>query len=904
MTRPQRGLTWLERVGHRLFRILLRLLPEWFRSKAEPGLTQTFLDRQRDTLKDRGRIGLLRCWIKEMPGLFVTAFRAARLQPDGSPVPSRPFHLAQNMEQLLRDLRFAARNLVRRKRAMTLAVFTFALGIGSSTAMYGVIDSVLLRPLPFNAPDELFAVYLTNPGMAGHPTLGRFASRGTYSWPEIWAIRDGQTSLASFAGYGRRGVTMTGNGAPLRIEIGWSNYELFSMLGVTPLLGRLLNEADEARVEGQSLLLTESFWQERFGGDPAMIGQSIILSDESYTIVGVLPSSAQIGSPAIRAWTAKARGYSEAEWGSHNDMIAVGRLRPGTSVEQAETQMSQVLDSADPNGHGHGIAMYPLLDDQTQGVRPALLALVAGSFVLLLVGCGNVAAILLGAGIDREQELAVRGALGASRGRVVRQLLTESGLIAALGGIGGLLLSGLTLKGLVLLAPPGIPRIEEASIDIRLFLFGFATAVATGVIFGLIPALSLTRGDASPSVGRGTSRPRSKVLSTIVIGELAMATTLLVAGTLLARTLFALNQVDLGFEPDGIVSVNLALPPTLFAGSDSETAGVGAWSYMQEMTDAVAAMPGVTGVARTSVRPLTGDRNNNDVSPEGWVPEGDELLVAERRFVSGNYFDIMGISFVEGRPFDPSEDGLNGADAVILSESLARFAWPNESAIGKDFSFWGREPSIVVGVVRDVRDEQLEEATLFAFYAPAGAFPAQTAGKMLIQTTGNIDERVRDLRAAIQAIDPNVPIISVASLDEYAANMVRDQSYRARLMVVFAIIAVLMAITGIYGVTSRSVARRTREMGIRVALGAQQNEVVVMVVGHGLRLAIVGVGVGLIVAGLSGRWLEGLLYRVSVFDPLSFAGIAGVVLLGAILASLPPSWKAAKTDPLVAFKAE
>lgn len=560
------------------------------------------------------------------------------------------------------------------------------------------------------------------------------------------------------------------------------------------------------------------------------------------------------------------------------------------------------------NDHGHVGRAYPALEDNTRRVRPALIALILGALVLLAVGCGNVAAILIGAGIDREQEIAVRAALGAGRARLGRQLLTESLVLAGVGALGGVLVAGAVHRGLVLLAPPDLPRIGAATLDLRALGFAVVVALVAGVLFGMVPALGLSRpdlGGAMKSSGtRGSTGGRGRLQSAVVVGELALATVLLVSGALLGRTVLALNNVDLGLDAEGLYAVRTAPPLQRFEEESGSARSAAIDGYFQEMLDAVAAVPGVSAAAMTTNVPLTGDRNNNVVVPEGWDPEvEDEDLIAERRFVSEDYFETTGIRMVEGRGFAASDNRPDAAPVMILSQGLARRVWPDETAVGKQVSFWERDPSTVVGVAADLRDESLSSRTTYAFYVPARQIGAQT-GSIMVRVERAPGTVVPAIRQAVWSVDPDIPITRIASMEELVSDAVSQQRYRARLMVVFAALAAVFAMMGVYGVTIRHVARRYREMGIRMALGAERGNVLGLILWQGVRLAVPGAVIGIALSWWTTGFIEDMLFGVSGRDPVSLVGIALLVGVVSVIASLQPGWKAARVDPTEALRSE
>jgi predicted permease len=579
-------------------------------------------------------------------------------------------------------MKYALRAVLRRPAVTALAVTTLALGIAASTAMFSVVNAVLLKPLPYEEPDQMVSVYTRNDEFEGHPTLGFAAQRGSFSGPELRVLREeGKDVLAgvSIVYWGGTG-TMYGAGEPERLAVSRATPDLFDkVLRTKPILGRVFTEEDE-RTRADVVVLEDAFWRRRFGSDPNVVGTSITIGDSPYTVIGVIPRDSGLPDTRTDAWLLSPIGDN---WGNHTT-YAIGRLMPGVTPEQGSARLSAVMASAVPPGHSqHGVNLFARQADETRSVRGPLMLLALASLVLLAVACGNVAALLVGAAIDREQELAVRAALGAGRRRLVRQMLTESTLLGLAAAGLGLVFALLVTRGLVLIAPQGVPRIDEAVIDGSALVFAVAIAVVCGILFGLVPALGFSRTDLRRSMTlttRSVAGSRSRIQGAVVVAELALATVLLVGAGLLARTLLALSNVDTGFAATETLSVRISIPSSRIVDGnapDSVQAGAVDQFYLR-LVDEMSALSGVTGVAMTSNLPLSGDRGNNDVQLEGY----DESIIAERRFVSANYFDVMDIAIVEGRAFSADDDRPGVPGTIVISEGLARRAWPSESAIG------------------------------------------------------------------------------------------------------------------------------------------------------------------------------------------------------------------------------
>lgn len=896
MAKPGAG----ERFGVRLYRALVLLLPYELRIRGRGEMEEVFRARHR-----RARWWQVpAAWWLEFSGLLATAVRA-RLEAHAERGRSGIHEERRSgwMETLLQDLRYAVRAVLRRPAVTALAVTTLALGIAASTAMFSVVNAVLLKPLPYEDPGQLVSVYTRNDEFAGHPTLGFAAERGSFSGPELRVLREeGRDVLSGLAMvfWGGTG-TMYGTGEPERLSLARTTPDLFDkVLRTRPIAGRVFNEEDE-RTRANVVLLEEGFWRRRFDADAGVIGTSIQLGDTPYTIIGVIPRATSLPHARADAWVTE---FLSNEWGNHMT-AAIGRLQPGVSAEQGSARLSALLAGAVPAGHSqHGVNLFPRQEDDTRSVRGPLMLLALASLVLLAVACGNVAALLVGAAIDREQELAVRAALGAGRRRLVRQMLTESTLLGLAAAALGLLLALLVTRGLVLIAPQGVPRINEAVIDGTALIFAVVVAIVCGILFGLVPALGFSRTDLRRSMTittRSVAGTRSRIQGAVVVAELALATVLLVGAGLLARTLLALSTVDTGFAATETLSVRVSIPNSRIVDSnapDSVRAGAVDQFYLR-LADEMGALSGVTGVAITSNLPLSGDRGNNDVQLEGF----DESIVAERRFVSANYFAVMDIAIVEGRAFTADDDRAGAPGVIIISEGLARRAWPSESAVGKRFGYWGGDNNVIVGVAADVRDEEMHSGTSFAFYAPRRN-AGQYWGTFVLRTTVDPVSLVPSLRERLRSLHPDLVIASAEPLTNLVSEQIASERYRARLILVFSLLAAIFSLMGIYGVTARNVAARTREMGIRVALGARQQGILRLVVGQAVRLGVLGAMIGIVLSFVATRGLEAYLWGVQRTDALTLITIAMALAGASVLAALAPGIRAARIDPIEALRAE
>jgi len=809
------------------------------------------------------------------------------------------------MDFLSRDLRFALRSLVRNRSTSAIAMLTFGLGIAACTAMFSIVNAVLLRPLPYPEPDRVVNVYQTHPQLLTSPGFDGFAERGSFSYPELEDIwRANPDVLDGFAmAYTGGGTLRPPEGPPERITVGTTTPDLLGrIMRVVPRLGRVF-VAEDGTEHPNAAVLGESFWRSRFAGAPDVVGKTMRLGDRTLEIIGVVPAGTRISNAVPDAWTLL------QPWENRGDhrTSAIGRLAPGVTPERASQVLSAItLANVPPNHSPHGANVQPRQAEIVRHVRTPLVMLAAAAFILLLIASANVAALLVGRLLDRQDELMVRVALGAGRLQLFRQILTETLVLAGSSAILGILLSAVALRGLELIAPPGLPRIDEVRLDGMALLVSVGISMLAGLFAGIIPALGMrpSRRQASMARSRDMAAGRARLQGGVVVAEIAMATVLLVGGGLLARTVTALGGADPGFAIRELASFDVSLPSE---GGTEDPGGLDPATgdatpvrdRLGDLAREIETLPGVRGVALTSVLPLSASRANNGLEFEGY--QSDDAIVAERRFVSGDFFEVGGIPIVEGRAFDMQDDRADAPGRMIISEGLARHVWPAESAVGKTVVYWGRETT-VVGVAADQRDEQLRETTEWAFYVPR-VQAGQLGGSFMVRTESPI-RVLTAVRARIRQVEPGAAIVGLQPMTQLAAAELAEETYRARLAILFAALATLFAVMGIYGVTGRAVAARTREFGIRKALGATDRLIMRQVLGRAGRLAVAGGLLGLVLSFAVTRWVEGLLWGVARTDPLTLVAVAGTLTAGAILAAWGPGRRARRLDPAVALRSE
>jgi putative ABC transport system permease protein len=809
-------------------------------------------------------------------------------------------------DEMIQDLRYGIRTFLKNPGFTAIAVITLALGIGANTAIFSVVNAVLLRPLPYRDPDRLvLASYYR--GVAGDYALVT----------DFRAWRDQAQAFEQIAAYRTDDADLTGSGEPERLTAGTVSASLFAMLGVTPALGRDFTPEDDTEGGAPVVILSDGLWRRRFGGDPEVIGRAITLRGQSLTVIGIMPPGFRFpGEADLWAPLAPILNRHLSRQASMGKLNVLARLKPGVTPEAARADMSVILerqrqDAPRPYSLVQQVRVVRLSEKLTGNVRRALLVMFGAVAFVLLIACANVANLLLARSAARQKEMAIRAAVGAGRLRLVRQLLTESLLLSLLGGMAGALVARWGVKLLVAMSPGGIARIEESGVDGRVLGFTCAVAVLTGLIAGAFPALQASKTDVNETL-KAQSAERSgqggmrRALPALMIAELAMALVLLVGAGLMIKSFIRLLEVPKGFNPDGLLTLLLRpgydkYPP----GSPRRGA------YYQEALSRVQSLPGVQSACLTSFLPLTGPTVRLIVGQiEGRPPfeRGTEPIV-EGNHISPEYFQTMGIPMRAGRPF-AAQDGADAPKVVIINETLARRFFPNENPIGRRL-FPAPNQKTIVGVAPDTRHHGLDQEVRPEVYLPYLQHPNDMISLRLVvrgepgqnNPTGS-SSLAPAIRNQAQAIEPNEPVSQVITMDEQLSNSVAQRRFQMLLLGVFAAVALAIATVGIYGVISYSVSQRTQEIGIRMALGAQANDVLRMLIWRGISLALVGVALGLAAALALTRFMKNLLFEVSATDPATFALIALLLVGVAFIASYIPARRATKVDPLIALRSE
>lgn len=807
---------------------------------------------------------------------------------------------------MLQDLKYALRQLAKRPGFTALVVLTLAVGIAANTAVFSLLNPFLLRELPFERPDRLVHLYQVD--RDGYPDEIRLSLPQFADWKERSAAFE---DLAAYA-YGNRNVT--GAEEPERVQVGRLTANMLPMLGVAPALGRAFLPGEDGSGGAEVVVLGHGIWQRRYGGDPAVIGRVIPLDGVPHTVIGVMPASFNFPFAGVKMWT-PIRRDAATERRDRNTYLVVGRLRVGWTAERAQEELSTIhreLAAAHPETDGRfgGANVEPLREalvlryDLTRTISVALAGAVG---FVLLIACANVASLTLARTGARAREVSIRAAIGAGRGRLVRQFLTESAVLAVLGGGLGVLLASWAVGILAPVIPENVFRVGEIAVDRQALLFTAAISLATPLLFGLVPALVASRPDLAESLkdgsrGAGWGLRGSRGRRVLVMAQVGLALALLTGAGLMIRSLLAMRSVELGFAPERVLAVDLTLP----AYDYPEQGDVRA--FYDRALGRIRAVPGARSAGLVAPLPLNHRTLTTEFRVDGPPPgSADDGPRAEWFHASGSYFDAMGIPLLRGRLFTAA-DGPNAPEVVLVNRELAERYWPGVDPVGRQLSVgegadaW---PATVIGVVGAVRHRDVSSGFEPQIYAPfAQAQPSMRRRHIVVRADGSPTALAAAVRGAIRDVDPNLPIGTLQPMDAVVAEAMLPWSLTSALMGAFGGVALLLAALGIYGVTAYSVARRTREIGIRIACGARGKDVLRLVVGEGLRLTAIGVALGLALAFAVGRLLASLLFGVGAADPVTFALIAATFVGVGLLASYVPARRATRVDPMKALRYE
>ena len=804
------------------------------------------------------------------------------------------------MRNFLADLRYGVRRLLKSPGFALVAVVALGLGIGANTAIFSLVDRVLIRPMPYADPDRLVtlwedASYINFP--RNTPSVANF---------EDWKKQN--QVFTDLAGSRDRAGSLTGDGPPEMVLGGAVTINLFQVLGVQPLLGRAFTEDDD-RPGVNVIILSYGLWQSRYGGDPGVIGRNILVNDAKTTIIGVMP-------PGFTLPKRKTQFLSPAQFTPQmlnnratHLLSVIARLKSGITLARAQSDMtaiaSRLAQQYPETNRQLGAVVVPLKDQIVGNTGTALLVLLAAAGCVLLIACANVANLLLAKAAAREREMAIRTAMGAARGRLIIQMMTESVMLAVAGGVLGLLLARLSMRVLAALIPTGLPGASQLSIDGRLLAFTLGIALLTGIVFGIAPALETTSLDVSEKLkegGRaGVGGKRRRFRDALVVAEVALALILLVSAGLLLQTLRNLHAIDAGFNPENILTMSTRLPSPKYADPSKRLA------YFDAVVQKVRGLPGVANAGFTSNLPFTSQGYTSGFSLEGRPFAPGTSQNALYREVTNDYLQTLRVRLLEGRLFG-NDDRANSLPVVIINETFKKQFWPNESPLGKRVQTSGDNTpwQTIVGVVADVRERGLELDMKPAVYLPVVQLPFgwNNPHQLAIRTAMDPHAIAKAAREAIWAVDRDQPIADVRTMDDIVDLEVANHKQQTALLATFAALALVLASLGIYGVLSYAVTQRTREIGVRVALGASIGDVTRMVVGHGIALTVLGIAIGTGAALAVTRSMTKLLVGVKAADPAIYVTVAALLSMVALVACYVPAARAARVDPTIALREE
>jgi len=807
------------------------------------------------------------------------------------------------IQDLVQDLRYGLRMLRKSPRFTAVAIFTLAIGIGATTAIFSIVDSLLLRALPY--PDARRIVRIWN----------TFSPRGmtelTASEPEFLEYHQSQT-LARVAGFALGSLTLTGRGDPARLSVSWGTSDFFDVLGIQPAIGRSFSADELEPGNGQVVILSHHLWEDRFGSDPSIIGKSVILNGKACTVIGIMPATFRFPSGEIDLWQPLHIAANSSNLGNHY-LNLVGDLKPQVSLEQSKAEMETLLARIEQKypayysgAVGLGVNLVPLREQMVGNVRPTVLVLMAGVAFMLLIACTNIASLLLAHGEVRKKEIATRIAIGASRARIILQLLAENLVLFLAGGAAGLAVAYLGLKLAPVEQSLPLQQLGTPSLDFRVLSFAAIICVSTGFLFGLIPALKTSQPQLNEILkenGRDAmgSRHHVRTRSLLVMSEIAFSVVLLAGAGLMIASLMRLLGVQLGFDSANVVTMRLSLPELRYPNGRFAT-------FYRDFQEKVRGIPSVKAVAIVNQLPMSEVMANSSFEVEGWQLEAG-TNIANTQVISPDYFSVMGIPLVRGRALD--ERDLNPAPSpVVVNQTLARKIWPNEDAIGKRLRLKADAPWLtVVGIASDIKNEGSSKATkpeLYFLYTekPFGLWADLRSMTLVVRTSSEPQRIVNAIRGELNGLDPDLPIYKVQTLGEIVSASTSQTRLPALLLSVFAGIALLLAAVGVYGVLAYTVAQSTHEIGVRMALGAPRQQILKSFLGHGIRWAAIGGSAGLVAAFILVRFMRSMLFEVRPYDPTIFLSVAGVLGIVVLLACYFPASRATRVDPMVALRYE
>jgi predicted permease len=823
------------------------------------------------------------------------------------------------MNSFFQDIRYALRMLVKSPAFTLVAVLTLALGIGANVATFSVVYAVLLRPLPFAHAEQLVRVFddLRGPNT---PDVGMSA-------PELWDLQDHSGVFQDISAVAPSNSAIGGGDRVVRAESLITSPDYFSLLGTKPQIGRVYTAQDSVPGFLEPVVISDGFWRSNFGSDPHIIGRKIRLDNDLYTIVGVMPPGfrhpGRTLNTDVDVWAAT--GFNGLPFPVPADRSlrlipgAIARLKPGLTVAEAQarldayvSQLSRVYPAEYPAASAWTVRLVPVKEDLVGPQRTQLFILLGAVGLVLLIACVNIANLLLARASGRRREIAIRLAMGASRGRLASQLLTESTLLAFISGIVALVTVVFLKNAIVSLAPADIPRLNEVELSAGVLFFAFLISVLTGVLFGLAPALQATNPNQVENLregsrGSGAGVRHTRISGILVVSEVALSIVLLAGAGLLLRSFWRVLEVRPGFNPSHLTTVQIWIPVSNNPATDPYAAEDKRAAFLTEVFRRVSALPGVeqSTISGNDTLPMNSGRNYSPFSIHGRPQDSERSPVADIAVVDTQYFRTMEVPLTAGRNFTASDTDKTGTVGVI-DQTLARRYWPNENPVGQQVKFGfgaGIKGVTIVGVVGDIKSDGFDAPSVPHIYVPLGQF-APVNAVVFLRSRGDAGNLGEAVRREVEKVDPNIPVHSISSMDQIIRRSLADRRFALELLGIFAGVALLLAAIGIYGVMAYSFSQRTHEIGIRIALGAQRIDIFRMAVGEGMRLVVIGLAVGLLGAVALTRFVRTMLFGVSPADPLTFGAISAALAAVALLACYIPARRATRVDPLVALRDE
>ena len=814
------------------------------------------------------------------------------------------------METLIKDIRYAIRGLIKRPGFSMIAVITLALGIGANTAIFSVVNATLLRPLPFKDPDRIVMAwgYLSK---LAHTSDKLPSSAGNY----LGLVKETRT-LKEFAAFRQWSWQLTHAGDPEQLQGVRVSANFFEALGARPALGRTFSPEQDQEGSAPVAIISHRLWQREFSADQSVLGKSLTLNGRTVTIVGVMPHEFEFPGganmiPGLQfatkndIWVPLAMDDQERKNQGSLNLALLGRLKPNVTINQAENELRTIQTSLPLGTIGYTVNLIPLQKQMVGNIQRLLLVLLATVVFVLLIACANVANLLLARASSRRKEMAIRGALGAGRGRIIRQLLTESILLSAIGGGAGFLIAIWGTPLLVSFIPEKVPRIHEINVDLRVLGFAFLISILTGIVFGLAPALQASRIDLNESLkesARGTTGGlrQNRLRAFLIVSEVSLAVILMIGAALLTKSFVRLTDVNPGFDPSQTLTMEVSLPtlpPSKYANEVEQAA------FFQQVLDRLNHSPAVTAAGAVLSLPLTGAQESTDVFIEGRPRAAGERPNADYTIVTPDFFKALQIPLLRGRQFTDL-DRQDAPSVIIINDALAQRYWPNEDPLGQHLTVgFEKQPREIVGIVATIKQTTLSAGGGQAMYLPHLQRP--TGGmSLVVRTNGDPMSLVALARTQVHAVDGTIPVTNIRTMDEIFSASVAQQRFTMLLVGLFGSLALVLAAIGIYGVMAYTVTQRKHEIAVRMALGAKSNQVLQMVLKEGLLLASLGVGIGLVGAFALTRLMSSLLYEVKPTDAQTFASVPALFILIALFACYLPARRATKVDPLMALRYE